>query len=434
MDTVFLTTPALVAHDPRSDTARPSRDHDRPSLSTTNPPEKLATSGERTYCFSVASASDNSSAPRPRNAPDFLLSRVDGSLRTQGSDATFTTISDAQSALDNGKASYIVGALPFDPSHPAALTSPRSVWRYTGPLEPPAFYRGKGAHAHIVAENPSLDEHAEIIDAVTRTIARTSVDKVVIARNVDLFFDDPIDPRLLATRLIDHAPNLDGFLADLSPAGDEYTGHWLVGSSPEMLIRRQGPVVSAYPLAGSLPRSNDPQEDEQRGQQLLHSTKNLDEHHFVVDHYRRVLSQLCHTVDIPSSPELMQTAEMWHLATPIRATINDDGPSALQLAEALYPTPALAGVPTEAAMEIIRTAEGDRRFYGGAVGWCHANGDGEFMVSIRCAELEKDLQHARAWAGGGIVEQSNPTEEVEETCGKMKTMLLAMGASEIRHN
>ena len=379
-------------------------------------------------------AFDTSSTTRPETAPDFLLSRVHGSLRTQGTDATFTNISDAQHALDAGKASYIVGALPFDPSQPMALASPTLAWRNEGPLEPPAFYRGKGAHAQIIAENPTPDDHAEIIAALTRTISTTTVDKVVIARNVDLVFDDPIDPRLLAARLIDHAPNLDGFLADLSPAGPAYQGHWLVGSSPERLIQRHGPVVRAYSLAGSLPRSKDPREDEERGQQLLNSTKDLDEHRFVVEHYRRVLSQLCHTVDIPRSPELMQTAEMWHLATPIRATINDNGPSALQLAEALYPTPALAGVPTEAAMEIIRTTEGDRRFYGGAVGGCHANGDGEFMVSIRCAELDNDPQHARTWAGGGIVAQSDPATEVEETRGKMKTMLHAMGTSEVHHS
>ena len=118
---------------------------------------------------------------------------------------------------------------------------------------------------------------------------------------------------------------------------------------------------------------------------------------------------------------------MWHLATPIRGELKDPAPSALDLALRLYPTPAVCGTPSDAAEALITTAETDRGFYGGAVGYTDANGDGEYMVAIRCAEVDAAGATARTWAGGGLVIDSDPQAELDETSAKLRTIMRALG-------
>ncbi|AWB82049.1 isochorismate synthase [Corynebacterium yudongzhengii] len=367
------------------------------------------------------------SAKRPTTAPDFLLSRATGSVRTQGARMTFTDPWEAADALRRGEVEMVVGALPFERSADAALTVPASIIREDGPLEPHSYYRfGPGSHLHAEIDqlDPEEHEHLRRIEAALETIRYSKLDKVVLARAVDIAFDPPVDPLLVAARLIDRSVNRDGFIADLSPAGR--LGHILVGSSPEVLVKRQGSTVTAYPLAGSAPRQADAGADKAVGEQLAASTKDLDEHRYVVEHLRHGLAPLCENLNIPSTPELTQTAEMWHLATPVIGTLRNPQTTALELALRLYPTPAVCGTPTDAAEALIHTAESDRGFYGGAVGWCDADGEGEYMVAIRCAEVAGDGRLARAWAGGGIVADSDADTELEETTAKLKTILRSL--------
>ncbi|MDK6807203.1 isochorismate synthase [Corynebacterium aurimucosum] len=362
---------------------------------------------------------------RPSTAPDFLLSRATGSVRTQGSTTTFSAVDDAVSALRAGSAPMVVGALPFHKGDPAALTVPRSIIREDGPLEPHAYYRCGKLNARVTGFDPEPEEHLRRIEAAIATIEASKLDKVVLARAVDIEFNAPVDPLLVAARLIDLSSNRDGFIADLSPAGRP--GSMLVGSSPEVLIKKQGSTVTAFPLAGSAPRQTDKARDIKAGQDLQNSGKDLREHAFVVDHIRRILQPLCRTLDAPTTPQLTSTNEMWHLGTPIAGTLKDSSVTALELAELVYPTPAICGTPTEAAQALIETAEADRGFYAGAVGWCDDSGDGEYMVAIRCAEVAGDGLSARAWAGGGIVVDSDPTAELQETTAKLRTILKALG-------
>lgn len=372
------------------------------------------------------------SAQRPVTAPDFLLSRAHGSIRTQGAVEVFDNPEDAIRALKSRKAELVVGALPFRRDHKAALTVPRSVIREEGPLEPHAYYRqGEGSRltARLKALDPSLEQHRHRVQAAIDTIRNQPLDKVVLARAVDVEFDEPVDPRLIAARLIDLSYARDGFIADLTPAGEDFVGAMLVGSSPEVLIKKQGSTVSAFPLAGSAPRSADPVQDRANRESLHTSIKDHEEHAYVVDHLRRLLAPLCTRLEIPAQPELISTNEMWHLATPIAGTLKDPGLSALELATIVHPTPAICGTPTHAAEELISFAESDRRFYAGAVGWCDATGDGEYMVAIRCAEVAGDGRTARAWAGGGLIADSVAEEEVAETTAKLRTIMRALGIS-----
>ena len=372
-------------------------------------------------CFSMC-------AHRPVTAPDFLLSRAHGSVRTQGSVESFTDPQDAIAALVDARVPIVVGALPFDRSAPAALTVPENIIREDGPLEPHSYYRqgpGSVLHATLAGVDPEPEEHLRRVEAAVGTIRASKLEKVVLARAVDISFDPPVDPLLVAARLIDNSVNRDGFIADLTPAGKP--GHMLVGSSPEVLIKRQGSTVSAYPLAGSAAREADPVIDAGVGKRLASSAKNHAEHAYVVDHLRRVLAPFCTRLDIAETPELTKTNEMWHLATPIVGTLRYPGLTALELALHVHPTPAICGTPTDAAEALIETAESDRSFYAGAVGWCDSAGDGEYMVAIRCAEVAGDGRTARAWAGGGIVADSDPEEELAETTAKLRTILRSLG-------
>lgn len=338
---------------------------------------------------------------------------------------TFTDTDAAINALRTGNVEMIVGALPFNPDEAVALTEPASIIREDGPLEPHAYYRQGTLNARVTGFDPEPEEHLRRVDAAIATIQSSKLDKVVLARGVDIEFAAPVDPRFVAARLIDLSANRDGFIADLSPAGRP--GAMLVGASPEVLVKKQGSTVTAFPLAGSAPRQADKARDHLAGQDLLRSAKDLHEHAFVVDHLRRILSPLCTTLDAPTTPELINTNEMWHLGTPIAGTLKEPALTALELAMLVHPTPAICGTPTEAAQALIETAETDRGFYAGAVGWCDSSGDGEYMVAIRCAEVAGDGLSARAWAGGGIVESSNSQEELAETSAKLRTILKALG-------
>lgn len=362
---------------------------------------------------------------RPSTAPDFLLSRATGSVRTQGAQQTFDDLDAAVAALRSGDVEIIVGALPFERGARVALTVPESIIREDGPLEPHAHYRNRTLNARVTGFEPEPEEHLRRVEAAIATIQESKLDKVVLARAVDIEFSEPTDPRLVAARLIDMSYHRDGFIADLTPAGRE--GAMLVGSSPEVLIKRQGSTVSAFPLAGSAARQKDKARDILAGQDLARSPKDLREHAFVVDHLRRILSPLCETLDAPLTPQLMKTNEMWHLGTPVVGTLKDPHLTALELAALVHPTPAICGTPTDAAESVIQTAESDRSFYAGTVGWCDNSGDGEYMVAIRCAEVSGDGLTARAWAGGGIVSDSDANAELEETSAKLRTILRALG-------
>ncbi|WP_137723908.1 isochorismate synthase [Prescottella subtropica] len=355
----------------------------------------------------------------------FLLSRPDRTLRTIGARDRFDTAAAAAAALTTGRADLIVGALPFDPAAPAALTAPETVSWTDGPWRPAAV--APLPAVRVADELPSPAEHVDRVRRLVDRLGHGGLDKVVAARAVRLVADTPLSPEALAARMIARHPAANGYAVDLTPAGRGYVGHSLVGASPEILLSRRGTTVTCHPLAGSAPRRTDPDADRAEGDALLASAKNLAEHAFVVDWIRDVLAPLCTDLDVPATPQLTRTGELWHLASPIRGRLRDASVDSLDLATRLHPTPAVCGTPTGRALDTIRDVEGDRRFYGGAVGWCDAAGDGDWVVAIRCAEIDAAGTGAFAWAGGGIVAASDPVAELDETTTKLGTLLGALG-------
>ncbi|WP_051133575.1 isochorismate synthase [Nocardia paucivorans] len=354
----------------------------------------------------------------------FLLAQADGVVRGQGVRASFDDARQAVAALRDGRAATVVGALPFDPRRPAALTEPERTLFTAGPWRPAAL--PELPPVRVVCEQPEPDEHMVRVAGLIERINDPSLPlrKVVAARSVLAEADDELDAQIVAAHLLSRQPRANVFAVDLSPAGR--TGQTLVGASPEVLVTRRGPTVTLHPLAGTLPRLPDPDADAARATELLASTKNRDEHAFVIEWIRQRLDPVCTELSIPDRPELVHTHEVWHLGTPIRGVLRDPAPSALELALLLHPTPAVCGTPTAAALETILELEEDRGFYGGAVGWCDQQGDGVWVVAIRSAELAADRRTLRAFAGGGIVAASEPRAELDETTAKLRTLLSAL--------
>ncbi|VWD55355.1 isochorismate synthase [Burkholderia lata] len=313
----------------------------------------------------------------------------------------------------------VVGAVPFDADTPAALRVAHTMLR-AAPSGVPRVPEPSGMR-YATREVPAADAYGDAVAHAVARIRAGELDKVVLARTLEVDGEQPVDVAPLVARLAARNPHGYTFSVDLG------AGCTLLGASPELLVNRFGGIVRANPLAGSAPRSRDPVEDRRRAEALLDSTKDLDEHRVVVEAVRDSLAPFCSHLDVPARPSLMHTETMWHLSTEVRGETQAD---ALTLALALHPTPAVCGAPRDAARACIRAAEPfDRGFYAGMLGWVDTRGDGEWIVTIRCAQaFDRTL---RLYAGAGVVAESTPDGERAETAAKFRTMLDALG---IRHD
>ncbi|MBU9764079.1 isochorismate synthase [Mycobacterium sp. TNTM28] len=359
--------------------------------------------------------------------PSFVLAGPTGAVLGHGVRAGFAEIAAATAALRSGTP-IVVGALPFDLDAAAALYEPETV-EFTDTL--PDWAPGP---APAVLDRQTLPPRAVHRERVAEAIRRLRdpqdpIDKVVLARALRLTADSPWEVRSVLRRLADADPAATVYLADLSPAGGMHTGTALVGASPELLVAREGEAVICQPFAGSAPRSADPTVDAANAAALAASAKNRREHQLVVDMLREALDPLCLDLRVAEEPQLHGTDALWHLSTPVVGRLREKHTTAIDLAVALHPTPAVGGVPAGRAAALIGELEGDRGFYAGAVGWCDSSGDGRWVVSIRCAVLSADRYTALASAGGGIVAESDPDDEVDETTTKFKTILTGLGAT-----
>ncbi len=361
--------------------------------------------------------------------PSFVLGGPGGVVLGAGIAAGYRDPVAAAAALRRGDARIMVGALPFDITSPAALYAPRSVRR---PATLPEWPTAAPTRAHIHRMLPAARTHRErVAEAVARLRdPGAGLQKVVLARALEVTAETPWSTTSVLRRLAAADPSAYVFLADLGTAGPAYAGTVLLGASPELLVDRAGDRVRCAPFAGSAPRSSDPDVDAANGAALAASGKNRHEHQLVIDVMRQVLEPLCTDLQIAPDPQLHRTDALWHLGTPITARLRESSTTALDLALALHPTPAVGGVPTGAATALIADVEGDRGFYAGAVGWCDDRGDGRWVVSIRCAQLSADRRTALAHCGGGIVAESDPGDELDETTTKFRTILSGLGVEE----
>lgn len=245
------------------------------------------------------------------------------------------------------------------------------------------------------------------------------VRKVVLARVCEARRAQPIDVEAALRNLDRRYPDCFTFLFEPRPH------HAFFGATPELLAGVQGDHLQSMALAGSAPRGATTAEDERLAAALLNSSKDRHEHALVVDALRQRLADFTDTLEMPDTPRVMKLNNIQHLHTPVRGRLrHPDG--VLPLVEALHPTPALGGWPRQPALDFIAKHEQTPRgWYAAPVGWIDHRLDGVFTVAIRSAVV----QRTRAWlyAGAGIVADSQPDREWEETGWKFRPILDALG-------
>lgn len=256
--------------------------------------------------------------------------------------------------------------------------------------------------------------YEEAVAGAVKRIASGALEKVVLAREVEVLAPTDHDPAAILGLLRDAFPSCFVFAVGRGEAT-------FIAASPELLVRREGARASTVALAGSTRRSADPAVDDHLGEQLLRSDKDREENAIVARRIARTLRPYAVWVTAASEPVLVRVANIQHLAAPIRAQLARPL-GAIELAGLLHPTPAVGGEPREPAERLIPALEGlDRGWYAGPVGWTDATGDGEFCVALRCALLRG--RHARLYAGAGIVRDSDPASELAETEVKLQALL-----------
>ncbi|SEF71981.1 isochorismate synthase DhbC [Paenibacillus sp. UNC499MF] len=358
----------------------------------------------------------------------------------------------------NAAEALIVGAIPFTVNSGVRpeLFVPRQT-RWAGPLaeaeealadlagdtDRSVFDGETDGGAFKIVSFPTESDYEAAVRKGLEQLRSGKLRKVVLSRSLRLENCPPVQTERLLRRLA--AGNTRGYTFAVplreqqhlaagsgQSAGQSGTtaaasaSRTLIGASPELLVARSGRLVTANPLAGSAARSSDPAEDKRRADALLQSAKDRHEHAVVVEAVASALRPYCRKLDVPAEPSVIGTKTMWHLSTKVTGEVLEPAASSLELAVAMHPTPAVCGTPTGPARTAIRELESfDRRYFTGMVGWCDAAGDGEWAVTIRCAEIGEDA--VTLYAGAGIVEGSDPAAELAETSSKLKTLLLAMG-------
>jgi len=255
-------------------------------------------------------------------------------------------------------------------------------------------------------------------DSVSEAISKIEAgdfEKVVLARAQDFKANGAFHPLRMLNGLRESFPDCFAF------SFSNGKGQSFIGASPERLASLSKGVLETEALAGSAPRGSTATEDARYGSQLLNSSKDRREQGYVLDSIRRRLGVMSVDVEENDTVRLKKLRNVQHLQTLVRGNVKE-GAHVLDFIGALHPTPAVGGVPREQAIEAIPDLEGfSRSLYAGAIGYVDHQGEGDFLVGIRSAQV--DGETARLYAGVGIVDGSNPGKELQETDVKFRALM-----------
>lgn len=253
------------------------------------------------------------------------------------------------------------------------------------------------------------------VETITTAIHAGTLNKAVLAHAVDLPLDRPLDPAPVMRTLQGRYPATYCFL--IQPAG----GHAFFGASPELIAQVTDGRLYTAALAGSRRRGKTSEEDHRLHAELLASGKEREEHALVVAALRERLTPYTTRLSIADTPQVMRLQTIQHLYTPVTGDLQSRF-GVLDLVAELHPTPALGGWPSHSARRLIAELEPtERGWYAAPVGWVGANGDGVFAVAIRSAISAEST--VRLYAGAGIVGESDPAAEWQETLVKLRPLL-----------
>jgi menaquinone-specific isochorismate synthase len=248
-------------------------------------------------------------------------------------------------------------------------------------------------------------EWETVVSEAVGRIRHGDLDKVVLARDLVVDLDAPLDVRAPLVGLAERYPTCWTFSVDN-----------LFGATPELLLRRERGLVTSRVLGGTIRRTANDASDLALAATLARSSKDLEEHEFAVRSVAAALAPYCSSRNVPESPFVLHLPNVMHLATDVTGVLND-GTTSLALAAALHPSAAVGGTPTTEAVAVITELERmDRGRYASPVGWMDAFGDGEWGIALRCAEYVGS--RVRMFAGCGIVADSDPAAELAEAAAK----------------
>lgn len=305
----------------------------------------------------------------------------------------------------------------------AWLTSIQPASDPTSPFDLSALLRARAAllpPAAVIDEVEGCRKRQwyQGVQRILRLIQQEGLSKAVLARDVVAHTGTPIDVRRLLQNLAEDYPSCWTFAVD-----------GLIGATPELLVRRERGLISSRVLAGTIQRTGDDDADLARATSLARSTKEVREHEFAVDSLTAALAPYAASTKAPDTPFVLHLPNVLHLATDVTAVLAREHAqmSSLQVAALLHPTAAVCGTPTARATQVISEHEGmDRRRYAGPVGWLGADGDGEWGLALRSAQVDSSARQVRMFAGCGIVAASDPAREWEESEAKLAPMRAAL--------
>ena len=347
-----------------------------------------------------------------------------------------------------GTGPVALGALPFDRDRPATLVVPSVLHgrsadgaRWTTTVEPIEAADHEAARDSADDGAPGRDgapdaagvgpvaphprelrlratssdvDWCTAVERATARIAAGELTKVVLARELVVDSDVPLDAARLLARLRRRHPGAMCFAID-----------GFVGASPELLVSRVGDIVRARPMAGTAARTGEPEADQRRAAELLGSAKNRDEHRITIDMVHDTLLGWSSFLDIEPEPSVVAAGPVQHLATTVEGRLSQPSAPVIDLVAGLHPTPAVGGWPREDAIRVIDQLEpAGRGRYAGPVGWTDAAGNGAWAVGIRSVELAGTT--ARLFAGVGVVADSDPVTELAEARAKAEAMLTSI--------
>lgn len=262
------------------------------------------------------------------------------------------------------------------------------------------------------------EQWKETVRLATEEIRRKQTEKIVLAREMRLKFNKQAKIGQILKKLMGTQSNSYIFAFE---RGEDC----FVGATPERLVRLEKEHLLSTCLAGTAPRGKTPEEDRKISNDLLHDDKNRQEHDFVVEMIKQSIKKYCTDINIPEEPVIYPLKNLQHLYTPVTAVLKNSY-SIFDIIKQLHPTPALGGTPRKESLEFIREHEVlDRGWYGAPVGWLDSNKNGEFAVAIRSGLIQGD--EASLFAGCGVVKDSSPEAEYEETNIKFLPMLSVLG-------
>jgi isochorismate synthase len=344
-----------------------------------------------------------------------LFERIDGPARVIGgmaftrgaaSEDPWSAFGDASFVLprvtyerDGDRARLLVTG-GIDPRPIVAALSDRN-----GIAHPPTAVAGEDS---LTGLEPVTDDWRARIEAIRAAIASGRFEKIVAARRLTTSLDPRTTDLTVLSRLAARHPGCTRFAF-------RRDGATFLGATPERLVALRGLDLITEALAGSIAPGHD--------RSLLSSAKDAHEHALVVNAISARLAPLCSSLDVARTPQIRALPHVLHLRTPITGRLQRRR-HILELVAALHPTPAVGGVPQLDAARWIASHEPPRGWYAAPIGWFDAHGDGDFAVALRCGLLAQG--HAHLYAGAGIVADSDPAAEWDETSLKLRTLLDAL--------